>query len=123
MNKFIGLGRLCADPELKYLESGTKVTNFRLAVQRDYKNKETGKYDADFINCTAFTKTAEFIANNIKKGNRIVVEGQLRTRSYEKEGEKRSVTEVNVNNVDVIDWPEKEGTTTDATPENPWGND
>jgi len=123
MNKFIGLGRLCADPELKYLESGTTVTNFRLAVQRDYKNKETGKYDADFINCTAFTKTAEFIANNIRKGNRIVVEGQLRTRNYDKEGEKRSVTEVNVNNVDVIDWPDKEDAVTESTPENPWGND
>ena len=80
MNKVILIGRLCADPEFRQTTSGIPVCRFRIAVNRQkQKDKEQ---QADFINCTAWRSTAEFIARYFSKGSKIVVEGQLRNNDY-----------------------------------------
>lgn len=82
MNKVILCGRLTSDPELKKSQSGVSVCRFTVAVNRKFKN-DKDKYEADFINCTAFKKSAEFISRYFSKGKMIIVEGNLRTGSYQ----------------------------------------
>ena len=94
MNKWCGIGRMCADPELRTLVTGTSIVNFTLAVNRRFKNAQ-GEYEADFINCVAWRNTAEFIAKYFGKGKQIAVVGSIQTRKYEdKQGNKRTATEV-----------------------------
>lgn len=80
MNKVILIGRLCADPEFRQTTSGIPVCRFRIAVNRP-KRKDADQ-EADFINCTAWRATAEFISRYFTKGSKIVVEGQLRNNDY-----------------------------------------
>lgn len=82
MNKIILMGRLTADPELRQSQNSTYVCKFTVAVNRRFKNAQGG-YDADFLNCTAWKQTAEFICKYFKKGQMIAVEGTLRTGSYQ----------------------------------------
>src|SRR5699024_5669144 len=82
MNNFTGLGRLTKDIELAYTPTGTAVGKSSIAINRPFKNKETGEYDADFINIEAFGKTAEVMANHLAKGNRVGVEGRIQSGSY-----------------------------------------
>lgn len=90
LNKIVLQGRLCKDPELRYTQSGTAVTSFTLAVDRDMKNKETGERQTDFIDCVAWRNTAEFAANYFSKGRMAVVEGRLQIRDWtDKDGNKR----------------------------------
>lgn len=93
MNKVNLLGRLTADPELKTTPTGVSVCTFTLAVNRRFKNNE-GDYDADFINCVAWRNTAEFICKHFNKGKMIAIAGAIQTRTYEKDGQKRYITEV-----------------------------
>ena len=95
MNKVILMGRLARDPELRSTPNGVSVCTFTLAVSRRFKNAN-GEYDADFINCVAWRQTAEFISKNFAKGRMLGVAGSLQTRSYDKDGQKRYVTEVSV---------------------------
>ena len=106
MNKVELIGRLTKDPEKKSTDKGTSVVSFSVAVQRKYKNAD-GNYDADYINCVAWRTTADFIANYFTKGQRIGVVGSLTTRSYEVEGKKRFVTEVNVDEAEFVESKEK----------------
>lgn len=106
MNKVLLIGRLTKDPEKKSTDKGTSVVSFSVAVQRKYKNAD-GNYDADYINCVAWRTTADFIANYFTKGQRIGVVGSLTTRSYEVEGKKRFVTEVNVDEAEFVESKEK----------------
>ena len=93
-NKAILIGRLTAEPELKYTQSGTAVVSFRLAVDRPYKGQD-GQRQADFITIQAWRQTAEFIAQYFHKGDPIGIEGPIQTRSYEdKHGNKRTAVEV-----------------------------
>lgn len=101
MNKVILAGRLTKDPELKYTPNGAAVANFTVAVNRRFKNTE-GNYEADFINCQAWNKTAEFVAQYFKKGQEIALEGRMQVRSYEKDGERRWATEVVAEQVEFI---------------------
>lgn len=95
LNKIVLQGRLCKDPELRYTQSGTAVTSFTLAVERDGKNKETGERPVDFIDCVAWRNTAEFAANYFSKGRMAVVEGRLQIRDWtDKDGNKRKSAEV-----------------------------
>jgi len=88
MNKVILLGRLTRDPEIRYSAGAESkaVAKFTLAVDRRYKKE--GEQSADFINCTAFGKSAEFVEKYIRKGQKILVEGHWQTGSYEKNGTK-----------------------------------
>ncbi len=100
LNKVILMGRLVADPEAKQTPSGVSVTTFRIAVDRDFKNKQTGEKEADFINVVTWRYTAEFVAKYFSKGRMAVVEGRLQSRNYtDKEGNKRYITEVVADNV------------------------
>lgn len=85
MNKVTLHGRLTSDPSLYQAESFTSV-NFSVAINRKFKNQETGKTDADFISCQAFGRTAELIAQYYKKGSEILLSGEWRTGSYIKDG-------------------------------------
>ena len=99
MNKFIGVGRLVKDPEIRYSQSGTAVANFNIAISSGYgEHKQT-----DFIPVVAFKKLAEVIGNNLKKGGQVLVEGRMQVRSYEtQEGQKRRITEVIVQNIEFL---------------------
>lgn len=103
MNKIVLMGRLTADPELKYTQSNTAVIRFTVAVNRKFADKQTGKREADFISCTAWSQTAEFISKYFKKGQMICVEGELRSNSYQDKNHPdvtHYTTDVFVNNVE-----------------------
>ncbi len=87
MNKVILMGRLTRDPEVSSSASGTTFARFSIAVDRRFKRE--GEPDADFFNCTAFGKTAEFVERYLKKGTKVVVTGRLQNNNYtNKEGQK-----------------------------------
>jgi single-strand DNA-binding protein len=93
-------GRLVADPELRSTQSGVAVATFRLACDRDTKNKETGERATDFINVVAWRSTAEFAHKFLSKGRMAIVMGRLQVRSYtDKDGNKRTASEVVVGNI------------------------
>lgn len=94
MNKVILIGRLVADPEVRYSqgEQSTAVARYRLAVDRRFKRE--GEANADFIPCVAFGKAAEFAEKYLHKGTKIAVVGRIQTGSYEKEGQKFYTTDV-----------------------------
>lgn len=83
MNKVILSGRLTADPELRQTQTGAANVRFTLAVNRRFANKNTGEREADFISCLAWRQTAEFISRYFTKGQMIMVEGTLRTSTYQ----------------------------------------
>lgn len=94
INNVVLVGRLTKDPDLRYTGSGTPVASFTLAVNRDFKNA-AGEQEADFINCIIWRKSAETLANTVRKGQQIGVVGRVQTRSYEnQQGQKVFVTEV-----------------------------
>lgn len=95
MNNIVLIGRITKDPELKYTNNGKGNTRFTLAVQRN-------KDETDFINCVAWEKTAENIAEYFKKGSQIAVQGSIRTGSYEKDGRTVYTTDVWVYKFDFI---------------------
>lgn len=103
MNNVILMGRLTRDAELRYTPSGKPVSQFTLAVQRNYKNKD-GNYDANFINVVMWGKNGELLSSTVMKGQRVLIHGQIQVRSYtNKEGNKRWVTEVIANKFDYIE--------------------
>lgn len=101
MNKAIIIGRMTKDPEVRYTQSGTPVGTFTLAVDRRVA-KDKPK-EADFIPCVVWGKTAEVVGKWCKKGKQIGVEGRIQVRSYDaKDGTKRYVTEVIVNDLELL---------------------
>ena len=95
---------MTADPELRRTQNGTAVASFCLACDRDFKNKETGETEADFINCVAWRGTAEFVNNYFTKGRMAVVEGRLQIRDWtDKDGGKRRTAEVMADQVYFMD--------------------
>ena len=126
MNKWIGLGRLVKDPEVKYTESGKVVTQFTLAVNRPFTNQQ-GQNEADFIPVVVWGKQAELIGNSCAKGHRLLVEGRIQIRSYDgKDGTKRWVTEIIANNFEFIERREQPkdmaNMGTDVTKEKPFND-
>ena len=99
LNHITIMGRLVRDPELRRTGSGIAVTNFCVAVDRDYVPKDGGERKTDFINCFAWRSTGEFIAKYFTKGRMIVVDGRLEMRDWtDKDGNKRTSAEINVDN-------------------------
>lgn len=109
MNKVTLIGRLTADPQLKFTPSnGTAVATFTLAVDRRFK--KDGQQQADFINVVVWNKTAEYVSNYSGKGKMLAVAGRIETRSYDaKDGSKRYVTEVVAEEVKVLEWNNSNG--------------
>ena len=95
LNHIVIMGRLTRDPELRHTQAGTAVASFTVAVDRDFKNKETGERVTDFIDCVAWRSTGEFVSKYFAKGRMAVVEGRLQLRDWtDKEGNKRRSAEI-----------------------------
>ncbi len=102
MNKVILIGNLTRDPELKETQSGIYVCKFSIAVNRKFQNTD-GERETDFFNITAWRGTAETIANNCKKGNKLLVEGSIQLRKYEdKEGISRTLIDITASEVEFL---------------------
>ena len=105
MNKVQLVGRLTRAPEIRYSqgENATATARFSVAVNRRFKNAE-GNYDADFINCVAFGKSAEFVEKYFKKGMAIGLTGRIQTGSYtNKDGQKVYTTDVVVEETEFVE--------------------
>ncbi|MDB2927124.1 single-stranded DNA-binding protein [Clostridioides difficile] len=108
MNNTTLIGRLTRDPELKYIPgSGTAVSTFTIAVDRDYVKKD-GTKETDFIPIEVMGKLAEVCANNLCKGRLVAVEGSIRVNLYEKDGEKRTYTKVHANKIKFLDYKKED---------------
>jgi len=105
MNKVILMGRLTRDPELTYTQNNTAICKFSLAVNREFSKEK----EADFINITTWSKTAEFVNKWFKKGRQVAVCGRIQTRTYDDQsGQKRYVTDVVADSVYFADSAKKE---------------
>jgi single-strand DNA-binding protein len=100
MNRVILIGRLTKDPEIRTSGNYT-IASFSLAVDRKYKRD--GEPEADFFNCTAFNKTAEFIEKYCKKGTKMVVEGRIQNDNYEKDGVKHYGVKIMVDSLEFAE--------------------
>lgn len=95
LNHIVIMGRLTRDPELRRTQSGTPVASFTLAVDRDFKDKQTGERTTDFIDVVAWRQTGEFVSRYFSKGRMAVVEGRMQMRDWtDKDGNKRRSSEV-----------------------------
>ena len=102
MNRVSLTGRITKDPEIRYSSNGASYLMFTLAVDRQVRDA-SGQRQADFINCTAFGQTADFIGRFIKKGFMLGISGRIQTRSYQgQDGQTRYVTEVLCENVENL---------------------
>ena len=100
LNHIVLMGRLVRDPELRRTQSGVAVTSFRIAVDRDFGNRETGEREADFIDVVAWRQTGEFVSKYFAKGRMAVVSGRLQMRNWtDNQGNKRTQAEVVADNV------------------------
>ena len=107
-NRIVLVGRMTADPELKYTPQGTAVVNFRIAVDRQFANKQ-GERETDFIDIVAWRQSAEFASNYLNKGRLVLIEGRLQIRDWQtKEGEKRRTAEVQVDHLRALDRPREQ---------------
>ena len=103
LNKIILMGRLAREPELKRTTSGTEVTSFSLAVDRDFKS-QSGEKETDWIDCVAWRGTAETVCKYFTKGRMMIVVGRLQIRDWtDKDGGKRRSAEVVADNVYFAD--------------------
>lgn len=100
LNHIVLMGRLTRDPELRRTGSGTAVTSFTLAVDRDFGPKDGGEKETDFVDIVAWRQTGEFVSKYFSKGRMAVVSGRLQIRKWtDKDGNKRSTAEVVADNV------------------------
>ena len=110
LNHIIIMGRLTKDPELRSTGAGTSVTSFRLAVERDFKNRESEEKHTDFFEVVAWRQTAEFVSKYFTKGRIAVVSGRLQTRERtDRDGNKRTNYEIVADNVYFGDSKKSEG--------------
>ena len=101
INTVVIIGRLTKDPELKQTNSGVSVCGFSVAVDRAYKSGE--ERQADFIDCTAWRHSADFLSKYFRKGDMIGITGHLQTRNWETDdGQRRKATEVVVDNLSFV---------------------
>ena len=125
MNNVILMGRLTKDPELRQTPNGVANCRFTVAVNRRFKNQQTGEYEADFITCTAWRQTAEFITRYFKKGSMICVQGSIRTGSYQDKNHSdvtHYTTEVMVDNAEFTGSKSDSGTSGGGSGYNNYNN-
>jgi len=115
VNKVIIVGRLGTDPEVRYTNNGTAVTNFSVATSENWSDKEGNKQErTEWHRIVVWGKMGEICSQYLKKGRQVFLEGRIQTRSWEdKEGQKRYTTEIVAQNVQFLG--NKEGTSTSAT--------
>nr|WP_223155113.1 single-stranded DNA-binding protein [Alkalibacillus aidingensis] len=103
MNRVVLVGRLTKDPELRYTPNGVAVANFTVAVNRPFSNQQ-GNREADFINCVIWRRPAENLANYMRKGSMVGVDGRIQTRSFEgQDGKRVFMTEVVADSVQFLE--------------------
>ncbi|WP_010094654.1 single-stranded DNA-binding protein [Ornithinibacillus scapharcae] len=103
LNRVVLVGRLTKDPDLRYTPNGVAVANFTVAVNRPFSNQQ-GNREADFINCVIWRRPAETLANYMKKGSLIGVDGRIQTRSFEgQDGKMVYITEVVADSVQFLE--------------------
>ncbi len=103
LNRIVLIGRLTADPALRFTPSGVAVCSFTMAVDRPFKNQQ-GERETDFIDIVVWRKLAETCANHLSKGRLVAVEGRLQVRSYEaQDGSKRKAAEVIADSIQFLD--------------------
>lgn len=106
MNSVCVTGRLVRDPESILTDSGVTITTITVAIKRDYKNKETNEYESDFVRFKAFNKP--FIQEYIHKGDMVgIQDANIKTGSYEKDGEKVYTQDFIINKIEKISSPQK----------------
>lgn len=116
MNKVIMMGRLTRDPEIRYAQSGSAVAGFSIAVDRRFKRDDDP--EADFFNCSAFGKTAEFVEKYVKKGTKVVIEGRLQNDSYtNKDGQKVTATKILVDSMEFAESKQASAESQPAAPD------
>lgn len=119
MNKVIIMGRLTRDPDFKHTQSSIAMCKFSVAVERQFKDSKTGERMTDFLDCTAFRGTAEFISRYFSKGNMILVEGNIQNNNYtDNNGVKHYSNNIMVENVSFCGG-KNEGGTTQSEPTQP----
>lgn len=100
LNKTILMGQLTRTPELRHTSNGTAVSSFSLAIERDYKDSESGERITDFFDVVAWRQTAEFVSKYFSKGQMMAVDGRLQTRTWlDNEGGTRRAIEVVADNI------------------------
>ena len=103
MNKWIGIGRLTNDPDVRYGENGKCIARYSLAIDRKWANAE-GKREADFINCVAFDKSGEFAEKYLHKGMKMAVVGRIQTGSYtNRDGNKVYTTDIVIEEQEFVE--------------------
>ena len=110
MNKVMLAGRLTRDPELRFVQSGQALCKLGLAVSRKYKDKQGNpKEETLFINVICWNKTAEYVAENFRKGRPVIIEGKLKSDEWEDKntGQNRTSIEVQADRVQAMDWEDK----------------
>ena len=105
VNRVILIGNCCADPELRYMPSGGAVVNVTIATNEQWVDKASGerKERAEFHRIVMFNKLAEIAGEYLKKGSKVYVEGSLRTRQWEKDGQKHYTTEIVASEMQMLD--------------------
>ena len=102
MNCVIMMGRLTKDPEIRYTQNGgMAIASLSIAVDRRIKRDNAP--DADFFNCTAFGKTAEFVEKYLFKGIKIVLQGRIENEQYEKDGQKKTATKIMIETIELAE--------------------
>jgi single-strand DNA-binding protein len=110
LNKAILIGRLGKDPEVKTTSGGQSVCTFSLATDDSYKDKDGNPVDqTDWHNVVAWRKLADICGTYLKKGSLVMIEGKIKTRSYESNGVKKYITEITMTNLEMLGTKEKEG--------------
>ena len=108
MNKCIFIGNLAADPESKVISNGKKACQIRLAVQRSYVNAQ-GVREADFLNLTAYDKTAENAERHLRKGRKIAAICHVKVSSYDKDGTRQYRTDFIVEHIEFLSSAQQDG--------------
>lgn len=103
MNKVFLIGNLTKDPEMRSTQSGVAVCNFTIAVNRRFRNPQTGQQETDFLNVIAWRQLAELCGRYLTKGRKVAVTGSIQTRTYEaKDGSKRSTFDIVADEVEFL---------------------
>ena len=103
INKVILVGNVGKDPEVKHLDSETAVANFSLATSENYTNKSGEKVETtEWHNIVCWRRLATLAENYIRKGSQVYIEGRIRTRSYEQDGLKKYITEINADTIQLL---------------------
>jgi len=106
LNKWMGIGRLGKDPEIRYTQSGKACASFSIACGDDYKDKQTGQIveKTEWVNISAFGRLAEIIGDYLKKGSKVYIEGKFTTRKWQDQsGQDRYTTEIVASEMQMLD--------------------